>query len=148
MSFPTAIDFATALRIVREVGAQRRTAVAATPLREARGRPLAEALSAPIALPSFDNSAMDGYAVRVEDLRRLPARLKVAAVVHAGSVVAHEASPVAHEGSPVFHEGSPVVAEPSWVVAEPSWVVAERSWMAAGPSWVLHERSWVVAGPS
>jgi len=69
MSFPTGIDFSTALRLVAQVGAARRTAIADVPLREARGRPLAAAVVAPIALPSFDNSAMDGFAVRGEDLR-------------------------------------------------------------------------------
>ena len=69
MSFPTGIDFATALRIVRDVGARHRTAVAPLTLREARGHALAQELSAPIALPSFDNSAMDGFAVRGDDLQ-------------------------------------------------------------------------------
>lgn len=69
MSFPTGIDFATALGIVRDVGARHRTAVAPLALREARGHALAQELSAPIALPSFDNSAMDGFAVRADDLR-------------------------------------------------------------------------------
>src|SRR5208283_1816062 len=35
---------------------------------EADGRVLAQALAAPIDLPSFDNSAVDGYAVRFCDL--------------------------------------------------------------------------------
>jgi molybdopterin molybdotransferase len=69
MSFPTGIDFAAALAIVREIGARHRTPVAALGLREARGHALAQALAAPIALPSFDNSAMDGFAVRADDLR-------------------------------------------------------------------------------
>lgn len=48
-------------------------------LRDARGRVLATTLAAPIALPSFDNSAVDGYAVRHGDLSahgetRLPVR--------------------------------------------------------------------------
>jgi len=38
------------------------------PLREAAGRVLAESMVAPLALPSFDNSAMDGYAVRAADV--------------------------------------------------------------------------------
>ncbi len=38
------------------------------PLMESVGLSLAEDVDAPIALPSFDNSAMDGYAVRAEDL--------------------------------------------------------------------------------
>ncbi|MHB1109879.1 MAG: molybdopterin molybdotransferase MoeA [Devosia sp.] len=38
------------------------------PLLEARGRVLARHVGAPISLPPFDNSAMDGYAVSVADL--------------------------------------------------------------------------------
>ena len=68
MSFPTSIDFATALAIVRDTGARHRTPVAALGLREARGHALAQEIAAPIALPSFDNSAMDGFALRADDL--------------------------------------------------------------------------------
>jgi molybdopterin molybdotransferase len=38
------------------------------PLRRAIGRTLAHDISAPIAVPGFDNSAVDGYAVRFDDL--------------------------------------------------------------------------------
>jgi molybdopterin molybdotransferase len=38
------------------------------PLRRALGRTLAEDITAPIAVPGFDNSAVDGYAVRFDDL--------------------------------------------------------------------------------
>jgi molybdopterin molybdotransferase len=38
------------------------------PLRQAFGRILAEDIAAPIALPGYDNSAVDGYAVRFDDL--------------------------------------------------------------------------------
>jgi molybdopterin molybdotransferase len=44
-----------------------RPAIAA-PLREAQGLVLADDVVAPLALPVFDNSAMDGYAVRAEDI--------------------------------------------------------------------------------
>ena len=37
-------------------------------LAEAEGRVLAEDLAAPLDLPGFDNSAVDGYAVRFDDL--------------------------------------------------------------------------------
>ncbi len=40
----------------------------AVPLAECRGRVLAEEASALITLPPWDNSAMDGYAVRSEDV--------------------------------------------------------------------------------
>ena len=38
------------------------------PLRRALGRTLAQDIAAPIAVPGFDNSAVDGYAVRFDDL--------------------------------------------------------------------------------
>ncbi len=38
------------------------------PLRPALGRTLAHDIAAPIAIPGYDNSAVDGYAVRFEDL--------------------------------------------------------------------------------
>src|SRR4029079_9579151 len=40
------------------------------PLHSASGRVLANDISAPIDLPPFDNSAVDGYAVRYADLAR------------------------------------------------------------------------------
>lgn len=54
------------------------------PLRDARSRILAEDLAAPRALPTFDNSAMDGYAARSKEL---PATLPVVAKVAAGQVL-------------------------------------------------------------
>src|SRR5829696_9259219 len=43
-------------------------AVEDVPLIEADGRVLAEDIAAPLDLPPFDNSAVDGYAVRFADL--------------------------------------------------------------------------------
>jgi molybdopterin molybdotransferase len=58
------------------------------PLGEAHGRFLAEPVRAPRALPSFDNSAMDGYAVRSADCaganRDTPARLSMVGAIYAG----------------------------------------------------------------
>ena len=59
-------------------------------LSQAPGRVLADQIRSPIDLPSFDNSAMDGYAVRAVDvaLAKLtsPARLRLAGKVAAGEV--------------------------------------------------------------
>jgi molybdopterin molybdotransferase len=49
----------------------------AVPLREALGRVLAEDVVAPEPVPGFDNSAMDGYAVRASDTAGAPVRLRV-----------------------------------------------------------------------
>ena len=58
------------------------------PLRDAHGRVLREDVVAPFDVPEADNSAMDGYAVRAEDIARVPASLRVIGVVPAGTVAA------------------------------------------------------------
>ncbi|MFJ4169101.1 gephyrin-like molybdotransferase Glp [Paenarthrobacter sp. NPDC089714] len=55
------------------------------PLLEALGRALAVDLHAPRSLPPFDNSQMDGFAVRTSDLADGGAVLKVAAPIPAGA---------------------------------------------------------------
>ncbi|GAA3673345.1 molybdopterin molybdotransferase MoeA [Nonomuraea antimicrobica] len=55
-------------------------------LEQALGATLAEDVSSPVPLPPFDNSAMDGYAVRAEDLSEIPVTLPVIDDVAAGSV--------------------------------------------------------------
>ncbi len=54
------------------------------PLTEAVGRALASDVKAPVSLPLFDNSAMDGYAVRAADVTRVPVSLPVATDIPAG----------------------------------------------------------------
>ncbi|MBO3751489.1 molybdopterin molybdotransferase MoeA [Streptosporangiaceae bacterium NEAU-GS5] len=53
-------------------------------LERAHGALLAEDVTAPVALPPFDNSAMDGYAVRAEDVANAPVTLPVTDDVAAG----------------------------------------------------------------
>ena len=59
------------------------------PLSEAHARFLAEPLRAPRSLPNFDNSAMDGYALRSADTkganRDRPARIQVVEIIYAGA---------------------------------------------------------------
>jgi len=54
------------------------------PLARALGLVLGEDLLAPLDLPPFDNSAMDGYAVMAADVARLPASLPVSQDIPAG----------------------------------------------------------------
>jgi molybdopterin molybdotransferase len=68
MSYPTGIAFAQALAITQRVGDSHRLAAERVTLRESRGRVLSETIEAPLSLPSFDNSAMDGFALRSADL--------------------------------------------------------------------------------
>lgn len=53
-------------------------------LTEAAGRTLAEPLNATLTQPPFDAAAMDGYAVRAEDVATLPASLQVIGEAAAG----------------------------------------------------------------
>ena len=55
------------------------------PLDEALGRVLASEVFADTDLPPFDRAQMDGYAVRSEDLKTTPARLRVVGEAAAGS---------------------------------------------------------------
>jgi molybdopterin molybdotransferase len=84
------LEFEDALaRVLAAVPAPKTETVS---LNEAAGRVLAERIRSPLDLPSFDNSAMDGYAVRAADLGSakpdLPARLRLAGKVAAGETFA------------------------------------------------------------
>lgn len=67
------------------------------PLLDALGRVLVEDVAAPFDVPPFDYSAMDGYAVRAEEVAgasaERPVRLAVAGRVGAGMVAAHSVRP-------------------------------------------------------
>jgi molybdopterin molybdotransferase len=77
------IPVTEAIRIVVEKSEP--LAAERVPLGEALGRVLAEGVSADMDLPPFDRAQMDGYAVRSEDLRETPARLRVVGEAAAGS---------------------------------------------------------------
>lgn len=66
------------LRVLERV---RPLPVEAVPVRDCAGRVLAEAARALVDLPPFPSSAMDGFAVRADDL---PGRLRIAARIAAG----------------------------------------------------------------
>jgi molybdopterin molybdotransferase len=70
------------LALVHSLGSE------SVPLRQAVGRFLSQPVSAGIDLPPFDNSAMDGYAVRAEDLQNAspesPVRLQLIGAAAAG----------------------------------------------------------------
>jgi len=77
-------------RLLSQVSALGRTESVTTPL--ARGRVLAQDLVSPLDVPPYDNSAMDGYAMRAADVAELAAQggegavLPVSQRVPAGSV--------------------------------------------------------------
>lgn len=68
MSFPSRIAFDDARRIIDEIAARRRLPAEHVALARAHGRLLAQPLVATLSQPGFDNSAMDGFAVRHADL--------------------------------------------------------------------------------
>ena len=83
MSLPVAEAVARIVAAVAPLPVER------VPLLDAMGRVLAEDVAAPLTLPPWDNSAMDGYAVRADDIRgasrERPVRLRVLETVAAGA---------------------------------------------------------------
>jgi molybdopterin molybdotransferase len=90
---PDALPVRDAQRIIREfVAPVRATEMVA--LRSALGRVLAADLTSPIDVPSHDNSAMDGYALRGADLPAgAPALLRVIGTAYAGRAFAGSPQP-------------------------------------------------------
>src|SRR3982074_3387328 len=64
-----------------------------SPLLAARGLVLAEDFAADRAVPPFRNSAMDGYAVRGDDVASAPVELRVVGEIAAGGVPAPPRAP-------------------------------------------------------
>lgn len=85
MTIPTGIAYAEAREILLGLGAARLTSSATAALTAARGMVLGEAVRAPLDLPPFVNSAMDGYAFRAADLPAQGERVfRLVGTQHAG----------------------------------------------------------------
>src|SRR5256885_10599434 len=73
------------------------TSIDEIPLSKSYGRILARTVHSTVDLPLFDNSAMDGYAVRAEDVASArpesPAQLKMIGRAAAGEVFPGKVSP-------------------------------------------------------
>jgi len=69
-TFPTSVLFDDALAIVRNVATAHRLEAESLSLSRSHGRVLAQDVVATMSLPGFDNSAMDGFALRHADLQR------------------------------------------------------------------------------
>lgn len=74
-------------RILRDMNRQSTELV---PVTSAYGRVLAEDVASPLDLPPFDNSAMDGYAVRAQDTASAPVTLRVVDDIPAGRASTRE----------------------------------------------------------
>jgi len=85
---------------------------------EASGRVLARAQRSTMNVPPMDNSAMDGYAVRVADLPRADTRLKVAQKIPAGSM----GRPLAPGTAARIFTGAPIPQGADAVVMQESCV--------------------------
>jgi molybdopterin molybdotransferase len=83
-AFPTGIAFDEALAILRAAAAGRRPAPERLALARCHGRVLADAVVAPLPLPPFDNSAMDGFALRQADLAEQGDGLRLVGEQYAG----------------------------------------------------------------
>ena len=98
-------------------------------LSDAAGRVLAEDIAAPADLPMWDNSAMDGYAVRSADCGS-PVTLPVTEFVPAGEVAA---SPVEAGTAIKIMTGAPVPAGADTVVPYEETEEGEGWVKIAGP---------------
>lgn len=84
------------------------------PLTHCDGRVLAEQVIAPLAVPGFDNSAMDGYALHVADFSSLPAQWPITQRIAAGEVGA----PLAAGTAARIFTGAPIPAGCNVVVPQ------------------------------
>ena len=90
---PDALPVARANEVIRSFVAPI-TGVETLPVREALGRVLADDIVSPIDVPAHDNSAMDGYAVRADDLAsHAPVTLVELGVALAGKEFQGEVGP-------------------------------------------------------
>ncbi len=135
--FPTRIAFAEAEAILRREAVARRLPTERLALSRAHGRVLAQDVVAEIALPAFDNSAMDGFALRHADLGN-HVSLRLAGEQFAGpaldfAVGAGECARIT-TGAPL-PEGADTV-----VMKENTRIEDDRIFVAAAPSPGQHVR--------
>ncbi|RMH03424.1 MAG: molybdopterin molybdenumtransferase MoeA [Aquificota bacterium] len=97
---------------------------------DAVGYVLAEDVSSDTDKPLFDNSAMDGYALRSEDLREVPARLRLVGEVPAGGVfegrVEKGTAVKIFTGAPI-PEGADTVVPVEFTKQEGQYVIVEKA---------------------
>ncbi|QRY79258.1 molybdopterin molybdotransferase MoeA [Pseudomonas sp. PDNC002] len=94
-------------------------------LESALGRILAEDIHSPIDLPLWDNSAMDGYALRSADTGEAGARLKIAGYIAAGDAAEVELQP--SQAVRIF-TGAPLPPGADSVIAQEDCVV-DGDWL-------------------
>lgn len=96
-------------------------------IEDAVGRALMEDLRAQRTLPPWDNSAMDGFAVRTRDVVTVPTRLRVVETVHAGGRAARH---LADGEATRIMTGAPVpIGADAVVMQEKTRSDPERTWV-------------------
>lgn len=83
-TFPTSLLFDDALAIVRDVATRHRLETESLSLSRSHGRVLARDVVATMPSPPFDNSAMDGYALRHADVQTAETTLRLVGEQFAG----------------------------------------------------------------
>src|SRR5512143_3389547 len=105
--------------VSRILAALPETKVETIPRRDAHSRILGERITAPINLPPFDNSSMDGYAVRAHDVAsagpQKPVRLRLTGRIAAGEQFAGR---VAAGDCVRIFTGSPLPADADAIVMQ------------------------------
>ncbi len=81
------ITYHSALDILRQEASKVRLAPETIDLSAIHGRICADDVVSPISIPPFDNSAMDGFAVRIADFKEGSAKLQVRARMIAGDAI-------------------------------------------------------------
>jgi len=109
----TLTDYETALRLA--VDAASPTPTESVALSEAAGRVLREAVRADRDQPPFHRSAMDGFALRADEVRP-GARWRIAGRVDAGAAATNDTTPVAAGEARRIATGAPVPAGADCVV--------------------------------
>jgi len=127
-------------------GARPLTKVEEVPTLEATGRVLARVQVSTMDVPPMDNSAMDGYAVRVADVKAPDTRLKVAQRIQAGSVGrALEPGTAARifTGAPI-PSGADAVVMQEFCAAEGEFVVVKK--VPEKEAWIRRRASDIARG--
>jgi molybdopterin molybdotransferase len=127
-------------------GARPVAGVEEVPTLEATGRVLARAQVSTMDVPPMDNSAMDGYAMRMADVKAPDARLKVAQRIQAGSVGrALEPGTAARifTGAPI-PPGADAIVMQEFCAADGEFVVVKK---VPGPeAWIRRRASDIARG--
>lgn len=100
-------------------------------LADALNRVTACAVTSACDLPPFDQSAMDGYALRAADVHALPTRLPLSATIAAGPQDSIPVLPPGHAcriyTGGLIPVGADAVVRQEWTTTEPGAVVIERA---------------------